>query len=31
VETGELTPKLSLRRKFIVEKYNEEIRRIYNY
>jgi len=29
VETGELTPKLSLKRKVIMEKYKEAVRRIY--
>lgn len=30
VETGEMTPKLSLKRKVIIEKYREAIDRIYN-
>ncbi len=30
VETGEMTPKLSLKRKVIMEKYKEAVKRIYN-
>lgn len=30
VETGELTPKLSLKRKVIMEKYKDAVKRIYN-
>ncbi len=30
IETGELTPKLSLKRKVIMEKYRDEVRRIYS-
>lgn len=30
IETGEMTPKLSLRRKVILEKYNDAIERIYH-
>ena len=29
VETGEMTPKLSLKRKVIMEKYRDAVRRIY--
>ena len=29
VETGELTPKLSLKRKVIMEKYRDAVQRIY--
>ena len=30
VETGEMTPKLSLKRKVIMEKYKDAIKRIYD-
>ena len=30
VETGEMTPKLSLKRKIIMEKFKDAIERIYN-
>jgi long-chain acyl-CoA synthetase len=30
IETGEMTPKLSLKRKVIMEKYKDAVRRIYN-
>ena len=29
IETGEMTPKLSLKRKVIMEKYKDAVRRIY--
>jgi long-chain acyl-CoA synthetase len=30
VETGEMTPKLSLKRKVILEKYKDAVKRIYD-
>ena len=30
VDTGELTPKMSLKRKVIMEKYRDAVQRIYN-
>jgi long-chain acyl-CoA synthetase len=30
VDTGEMTPKMSLKRKVVMEKFNEVIERIYN-
>jgi long-chain acyl-CoA synthetase len=30
VETGEMTPKLSLKRKVVMERYSDAIQRIYN-